>query len=409
MRLNTLIATLLCTCTALLPAGTLAGPSTADDEIIARGEYLARAGNCMGCHTARGGEDFAGGRRLTTDFGIFYTPNITPDPDTGIGDWTREQFRQAMHRGQRADGSPLYPVCPYTSFTRVSREDVDAIHAYLHALPAVRHETPEHDVGFPVSVRALQSLWQRLYFEPGPFEADPDQSERWNRGAYLVRGLGHCMVCHAERGRLGVQREGTGFAGGHVQGWYAPSLHSSDEAGLQGWDEEKAVALLRHGRAGDTSMMGPMADVVYDSLQHLTEDDIRAMTEYLRSLPDEEVNASSRRPPVSARREEIMMGRGREIYENRCMDCHGASGEGTVAAAALAGNRAVTLNDPTNVIQVIRHGGYPPGTEGNPRPFGMPPFAELSAADIAAVATYIRRSWGNEGEPVSSVTVQRTQ
>lgn len=398
-------AAILLGLTVLLPA--LSAAAEVDEDLIAHGEYLSRAANCMGCHTARGGEDFAGGRRLGTDFGTFVAPNITPDPETGIGDWTREQFRTAMHQGRRANGSPLYPACPYTSFTRISTEDIDAIHGYLQSVTAVRQQNPRHNLGFPASVRPLQRIWQRLYFEAGEFEADPEQDDSWNRGAYLVRGAAHCMVCHAERGRFGDERESA--VGGHVQGWYAPSLHASSEAGLQNWDEDDAVALLWAGKAGDHATLGPMGDVVYDSLQHLDEDDIRAMVRYLQTLPDHAPERPRGQAGMSQARYDDMLARGSEIYENRCMDCHGRSGEGTEAAGALAGNRSVMLNDPTNVILMIRQGGYAPSTAGNPRPFGMPPFPDLDNTDIAAVVTYIRSNWGNTGDAVSPTTVERTR
>lgn len=409
MHVKIVLNIVLCACAALLPLGVLADSSTTSDDIVARGEYLARAGNCMGCHTARGGADFAGGRRLTSDFGIFYTPNLTPDRDSGIGNWTKEQFWQAMHHGQRPDGSPMYPACPYPSFTHIERNDTDAIYTYLHSLPAVQQDNPEHDLSFPASIRSVMSIWQSLFFDPGTFEPDPSESASWNRGAYLVQGLGHCMTCHTQRNRLGATLEDDDVAGAHVSGWYAPSLHSSAEAGLQLWSPDKSVQLLRAGKSGDASMLGPMADVVYNSLQYLTEEDVRAMTDYLRSLPDREISSSTRQPQIAPERLESVMVRGQEIYESNCMDCHGDAGQGTVAASALVGNRAVTLADPTNVINVIRHGGYPPSTRGNPRPFGMPPFYDLSAADVAAVATYIRRNWGNEGTPVPTVAVERTR
>ncbi|MCK8515035.1 cytochrome c [Methylonatrum kenyense] len=405
MPFRHLATSLLGLAALLLP---MAGTAETDAEVIAEGKYLARAANCMGCHTARGGEDFAGGHRLGTDFGTFFTPNITPDADTGIGDWTRQEFRKAMRHGRRPDGSALYPACPYTSFTRMNDEKIDAIHAYLASLPAVRNEIREHSLSFPASARPLQRAWQRLYFDAGEFEADPERSDTWNRGAFLVRGPAHCMACHADRDRFGSARTESP-RGGHVQGWYAPSLYSSREAGLQDWPEEDAVTLLRVGKSDGGVVTGPMADVVYDSLQHLGEDDIRAMVHYLQSLPDRDPEPARHQPGMTQQRYDGMLSRGSEIYENRCMDCHGRSGEGSEAAGALAGNRAVMLNDPTNVIQVIRRGGYAPSTAGNRRPFGMPPFPDLNDADIAAVATYIRRSWGNEASPVSRSTVERSR
>lgn len=407
MPMNKLVAATAALVGVLL-TGTV-GAAPAGDDLVARGEYLARAGNCAGCHTARGGADYAGGRAIGSGYGTFFAPNITPDPVTGIGSWSEQQFWEALHHGRRADGSPLYPVCPYPNYTQVRRDDVNAIYAYLRTVPAVEQERREHDLRFPVSVRALVSAWQLLYFEPGVFQPVVDHGELWNRGAYLVEGLGHCAACHVERNVFGAARDPVAAPGDHVQGWYAPSLYASAEAGLQGWSVEEGAALLRHGRSGEAATMGPMADVVFNSLQHLSETDVQAMVTYLRELPDTWVEGPRANVQVGPGRLESVMYRGQQIYERSCRDCHGDMGEGTVAASALAGNRAVLLNDPSNVIHVIRSGGYPPSTEGNPRPFGMPPFAELSAADIAAVATYIRNSWGNDADPVSAATVQRTE
>lgn len=383
-------------CAFLAPAALAAGPTGQE----ARGEYLARAANCAGCHSAPGDADFAGGLRLESRFGSFYTPNITPDRDTGIGGWSQEQFWAALHEGRRADGAPLYPACPYPNFTRVRRDDVDAIYAYLRSLPAVRRANREHELAFPYSQRSLLPAWQMLFFQPAVFEADADRDEQWNRGAYLVEGLGHCSACHAERNSLGATRSADTAAGSRVHHWYAPSLRSSAQAGLQGWQVEDAARLLRHGKSGDATTMGPMADVVFDSLQHLTEADALAVATYLVSLPDLAEEAAERRVRMSAAKREAAMAAGGEVYRRDCADCHGDDGEGSLAAPALAGNRAVTLANPTNVLNVIRDGGYPPSTAGNPRPFGMPPFHDLNPAELAAVASYIRGSWGNTAAPV---------
>ncbi len=383
-------------------AGTAASAESAD---IARGEYLVKVGNCAGCHTARGGADFAGGRTIQSPFGAFRTPNITPDDETGIGAWSREAFWRALHDGERPDGSPLYPACPYPNYTRVRREDIDAMFAYLQSVPAVDQENREHDLTFPVSVRSFVNIWQGLFFEPGTFVPQRDRGALLNRGAYLVQGLGHCSACHRARGALGARRMDDPKTGGRIHGWYAPSLHSNAEAGLQGWRAEDAAAFIRSGAFEDARMNGPMADVVFDSLQHLSDRDARAIAAYLTNLPDHDTRASAQLLAVSERRRRTMRGQGRALYEEHCAECHAGSGEGSVAAPALAGNRAVTLADPTNLVNVIRHGGYPASTEGNPRPFGMPPFYQLSRQELAAVITYIRTSWGNDASPVSAANV----
>jgi mono/diheme cytochrome c family protein len=362
---------------------------------VERGEYLARVGNCAGCHTAPGGKPLAGGRAVESPFGTFYAPNITAEPATGIGSWTADDFWGALHEGERADGSPLYPACPYPNFTRVARQDVDAIYAYLRSVPPVRQADRPHQLSFFASWRAMVSIWQWLFFEPGMYQSEPGQTAQWNRGAYLVEGLGHCSACHAERNVFGAVRPDLATRGSTVYEWYAPSLYSSAEAGLQKWSAEQAAALLRDGKAGDASAMGPMADVVFKSLQFLTEADALAMAVYLRSLPDHTL-PPVRRPRLSRERLEAARALGRSVYEENCLDCHGDDGQGTVAAPALTGNRTVTMSDQTNLRNILQHGGYPPSTSGNPRPFGMPPFYHLNAAELNAVATFIRTSWGNQ-------------
>lgn len=393
---------------ALLLWGAAASAQTSAEQ-VERGAYLTRIGNCAGCHTAPGGDAFAGGRQVNSSVGVFYAPNITPEPETGIGRWTAGQFWDALHQGRRADGSALYPACPYPNYTHVQRHDVDAIYAYLRSVPAVRQADREHDLRFPASVRGLLPLWQKLFFTPGVFEPDSEQSRQWNRGAYLVQGLGHCSACHERRNAFGATRSDEKSGGGRVQGWYAPTLRSSAAAGLQQLAPEEAARLLQHGRIQDAAMLGPMADVVYSSLQYLSDEDALAMATYLHDLPDQALSAEVARVRVPADRLASVKESGRTVYEQHCQDCHGDAGQGSVAAAALAGNRAVTMADPTNLFRVIRNGGYPAATAGNPRPFGMPPFNHLSVSELAAVMTYIRTSWGNEAAPVSTVDVERAQ
>lgn len=373
-------------------------------EQVERGEYLARIGNCAGCHTAPGGEPYAGGRPLASPFGTFYAPNITPDPSTGIGRWSAEQFWGALHEGERPDGTALYPACPYPSYTRVRREDVAAIHAYLRTIPPVQREDRPHVLSWPASSRALVAAWQWLYFEPAAWQPDPQRSQQWNRGAYLVEGLGHCSACHAERNFLGATRSDPAAPGSTVHGWYAPSLHDSTEAGLQGYEPARAAALLRRGKAGDAATMGPMADVVFESLQYLSPADAAAMAAYLRSLPDQ-APASPQPKRLSPARRAAAGELGRAVYEEHCQDCHGEDGEGSETAPALAGNRTVTMDDQTNLRTIIRLGGYPPSTHGNPRPYGMPPFHHLNAEQLRALITYLRTSWGN-AEPTGLGTAR---
>lgn len=382
-------------------ARDVGAPGSRAPDPVARGEYLVRIANCGGCHTAPGGAPFAGGLRLESELGTFRTPNITPDPDTGIGGWTRDDLWMALHRGERPDGASLYPACPYPSLTRVSRGDVDAIYAYLQTVPPAARENGAHDLDFPFNYRALLPLWRALYFEPATYVPRPGKSDAWNRGAYLVRGPGHCFECHRERNFLGALADDPADDGGMVHGWYAPSLNRSDQAGMQGMSVERAATLLRTGKGRHAVMMGPMADVVFESLQHLTEADARAMAVFLTDLPDQAPEMQTEQGGAG----DGKLALGRRLYDDHCSDCHGKSGGGSEGIVALAGNRGVTMDNAANVVNVIRLGGFPASVPGHARPYGMPPHYDLSDREIAAVATYIRQSWGNRAGAVSPVDV----
>ena len=374
-------------------------------ENIARGAYLARAGDCVACHTSRGGPEYAGGRALDTPFGRLYGPNLTPDIETGIGRWSADDFWNALHNGKSVDGRLLYPAFPYTNYTRVARADSDALYAYLRSLPPQRRPNQPHELDFPYNQQALLAGWRLLYFKPAVFTPEPARGAEWNRGAYLVEGLGHCSACHSTRNQFGANKEG--LDGGLIPtlGWYAPSLTSGSEAGLGDWDKEHIVALLGAGISPRGSATGPMAEVVARSLQYLTPDDLGAMASYLQSLPATQAPRPDRAPPAG----EQVLAEGRRIYEAQCAQCHGDDGRGKLPAyPPLAGNRAVTLTPAVNAIRMTVNGGFPPGTKGNPRPYGMPPFGhELDDAQVAAVLSWIRVSWGNAAPPVSAVEVNR--
>ncbi|UVW30180.1 cytochrome c [Massilia sp. H6] len=377
----------------------------ATPENIARGAYLARAGNCVACHTARGGAEYAGGRALDTPFGRLYGPNLTPDRATGIGHWSADDFWNALHNGRSRDARLLYPAFPYTNTTLVSRPDSDALFAYFRSLPATHRSNQPHELAFPYNQQALLALWRLLYFKPGTFTPDPRRGAEWNRGAYLVEGLGHCSACHSPRNRLGAS--GDTLAGGLMptSGWYAPPLGAGARAGLGNWDKEHIVALLQTGVSARGTASGPMAEVVARSLQHLTTSDVGAMATYLKSLPASPAPAQD----SPARPGEQLLAEGKRLYGSYCVDCHGAQGKGKPPAyPPLAGNHAVTLTPAVNAIRIVLNGGFPPGTKGNPRPYGMPPFGhELNDAQVAAVLSYVRASWGNAGAPVPVPEVNR--
>lgn len=375
-------------------------------EQVARGAYLARAGNCMLCHTERGGAGYAGGRPMETPFGTVFASNITPDTETGIGGWSAAHFRRALHEGRSRDGRLLYPVFPYSHTTRVTGADADALFDYLRSLPPVNKPNRQHRLRWPYNTQAALAVWRLLYFSPGQYVEDPSRTREWNRGAYLVQGLGHCGACHTARNALGGSRDVMNLSGGLIpmQNWYAPSLASAGEAGVADWPVEDIVRLLGAGTSPRGTVLGPMAEVVLHSTQYLEPGDLRAMAVYLKSLPP---TSSDSDPREVVRASATVVGRGAKLYEQHCVACHGAQGQGVPRAyPALAGNRAVTMPVTQNLVQVVLHGGFPPATRGQPRPFGMPPFATvLSDADVAAVLTYVRTSWGNKAAPVTEVSV----
>jgi mono/diheme cytochrome c family protein len=377
---------------------------------VAQGAYLARVGNCMACHTALGGKEYAGGRTLATPFGNIYSPNLTPDNRTGIGAWTADDFWRAIHNGRSKDGSFLYPAFPYPNYTRMSRSDSDALYSYFRTLAPVTQQNRGDELRFPYNQRLLLPIWRALYFRQGEYQADPAKGEEWNRGAYLVQGLGHCSACHAGRNALGGSIAEQGLGGGIIpmQNWFASSLASDAGTGLGEWDVADISELLQTGVSKRGTAAGPMAEVVSASLQHVSGADIHSMAVYLKSLPGSDVRSRGASVQVTGD-PGVILRQGAKLYEQHCAECHGVNGEGITAAyPRLAGNRAATADTPVNLVRMILNGGYPPSTHGNPRPYGMPPFGpSLSDAEVAAVASYVRASWNNQAGLVSTVDVSR--
>ena len=382
------------------------------DSLIARGAYLARAGNCMDCHTARGGASYAGGLGIATPFGTVFTSNLTPDANTGIGSWSPAHFWRAMHNGRSKSGRLLYPAFPYTSYTQVTREDSDALFAYLRRQPAVNQPNRPHSLDFPFSSQAALAVWRALYFKPGVYQPNASRDAEWNRGAYLVNGLGHCSACHSPRDALGGSRQSLALAGGLIpmQNWYAPSLTSVHEAGVADWDKERIVQLLQTGVAPGASVNGPMAEVVLGSTQYLTEPDLGAMATYLKALPGTSPPSEKAAAPDPAK-PSPGTAKNAKLYEQHCAQCHGAQGEGIANAyPPLAGNRAVTMDATDNLVQMVLNGGFAPATRGNPRPFGMPPFVlVLDDSEVAGLISHIRSSWGNQASVVTPLEVTRAR
>jgi mono/diheme cytochrome c family protein len=384
-----------------------AGPSS---SVIARGKYLLTASDCVACHTAQGGQPLAGGRPMATPFGTIYTPNITPDRLTGIGKWTEAQFWTAVHDGVNADGKYLYPVFPFTNYTRMPRADVDAIFAYLKTVKPVRKRNRPLDMAFPFSVRESLLGWRTMFFKKGVYTPDPDKSAAWNRGAYLVEGPGHCTACHTQRNMLGATEKGKRLAGGiiPIQNWYAPNLLSGKGGGLNGWTEQDVVDLLKSGRSSRGTVYGPMAEVVRNSTQYMTDADLKAIAGYLMSLPSQPPSKVESIEPPEAEVAD-MVERGRAVYKHECSRCHQDGGEGVAHVyPPLNANSSIIAPTPVNAIRMVLLGGFEVPTRVYPRPYSMPPFAQkLSDRDVAAVVTYIRQAWDNDASAVAPATVRR--
>ena len=375
---------------------------------VSRGAYLATLGHCAGCHTAPGGAAYAGGRVIDTPFGAVRSANLTPDRQAGIGRWSEQAFRRALRQGRSADGRALLPVCPYANFSLVTDADADDLWAYLRSLAPQPQALAAHDLRFPYDRSAALLLWRWLNFRPAALPQPPAGARAdWARGAYLVGGLGHCSACHGQRDAWGATGGAWDLRGGEIpqQGWLAPSLLDPRQGAVSGWTEQEVVALLRVGTNAGAGVSGPMAVVVAHSTQHLRDDDARAMAEFLRRLPAAQALPPRPAAPPPAQRLQL----GARLYERHCADCHGKSGAGVAdGGPALAGNRALALASPVNVMRIVLGGGFGPATAGQPRPLGMPPFATLLSDDeIAAVVSHVRWRFGAQAGAVSAFDVNR--
>ncbi len=352
-----------------------------------RGEYLARAGDCISCHTKPGGEPYAGGLRMKTPFGDILAPNITPDRATGIGGWSADDLYRALHDGVGRTVGDLYPAMPYTFFTRVTRADSDAIYAYLASLKPVTNAVDVNQLDFPFDVRWTMAAWRELYFREGTFRPDPARGAEWNRGAYLVGGLGHCSACHSPRNALGAIEKNKAYTGATIDGWFALNLTDNFSTGLGGWSIGQIVAYLKNGAAkGKSTTLGDMHEVVHNSLSRLTDADLSAMATYLKSIPaNDSLAGAGPTEPVASQ--------AGKLYVEHCAACHQAKGRGLPGIfPPLAGNDVVRAPDPANILMVVLR-GIP--AQGKYIP--MPAFAaKLSDQQVADIANYVRANWGND-------------
>jgi mono/diheme cytochrome c family protein len=372
---------------------------------LEQGRYLATIGNCQTCHTASGGKPFAGGMKFLTDFGVLYSTNITSERETGIGGWSFEDFYQAMKRGVRPDGAHLYPAFPYTSFARLTDADIGSLYLFTKSIEPAHAEARPNELKFPYNLRFGLRAWNRLFHDQGAYAADPTKSTDWNRGAYLVQGIGHCGGCHTPRNFLGAERSDLALSGGVLydevrpgkyRQWSAVNLTPAKN-GLGGWSAQSITEYLKRGQCERAVVQGPMNEVVMNSTRYLADADVHAIATYLKGL-----SASSRKGGRGGDPQQLAAGE--VTYTVHCGTCHLPTGLGDeVLGVRLAGNAIVQATDPASLINVILYGPHLP-----PPPFvadrtRMKPFGKrLSDEDIANLATYVRANFGNQAGAVSS-------
>ena len=395
------VVVLLVGCASLSwrPAVAPITPPAADSfapTLVAIGAQLAAAGNCAGCHSVPGGPAYGGGLALETGFGMAYSSNISPEPQTGIGNWSLAAFDRAMREGVARDGSQLLPVFPYTHFTKLSDGDVAALYAFFMTRPAVVAADRANTIRFPFNVRALQAGWKLLFFDRGTYQNVDAKSAEWNRGAYLAEGITHCAACHTPRNRFGAEQAHAAYAGAPFEGWLAPPLTAANPAPLA-WTQQDLYDYLRSGESERHGVAaGTMATVVHSGLAKLTDSDVQALATYFADLNGaaSRADAASAALALAGSRRLVDIGHetelGANLYLAACASCHySAAAKPPAVRGSLALSTALTSDDPSNFIQTVMHGV---GGAGMPGPY-MPGFASaLTDADIAELANYLRRT-----------------
>jgi len=380
--------------------------TAADAAAISRGRYVAVAGDCVACHTAPGSKEaFAGGYSISTPFGGIFASNITPDAETGIGNWTEREFYRAVRHGKGIDGENLYPAMPYNAYVKVSDEDMHDLWMYMRSVKPVNNKVPETQLPFPYNIRMAMMGWNLLFFKNEGFKPDMSKSAEYNRGAYLVEGLEHCAACHTPKNIIG------GDTGAYLQGsnlgeWYAPEITSNTYTGIGNWSEDQVVQYLKLGSNHVAVASGPMAEAVTNSTQHLTDADLHAIASYIKAQP-----GSDNKKPTPLAADNAQMKIGANVYEANCSACHNSNGQGiSHLAAGLANNPAIMSPDASSILTTVLQGDRGAVTEGNPTSGAMPSFAwKLSDEQTAAVATYIRNSWGNAASAVPASEASKTR
>jgi mono/diheme cytochrome c family protein len=368
---------------------------------VDRGRYLAIAGDCAACHASTKGA-FAGGRAIETPFGNINAANLTPDRDTGLGRWSAEDFWHALHDGHSVTDGHLYPAFPYNYYTRVTRADSDALFAFLRSVEPVNNPVDRDTLPWPFNMRTSMVGWNLLEFTPGIFKPDPNRSVQFNRGAYLVEGLGHCGACHTPMNLVGGPKDSEHLQGNSIQHWLAPSLTNDTQAGLGSWSVDDIVQYLQTGRNLHAAASGPMGEVVDISTSKMTELDLRAIATYLK-----ERGSAGPQPPAPLSASDARMGAGQAVYVDNCSTCHARSGMGVAEMfPALAGAPSVRQDNPATTIRVIITGTQVVSTGAAPTGPAMPSFGwRLSDQQIADVVTYLRNNWGNAAPAISASQV----
>ncbi|WP_110684956.1 cytochrome c [Salinicola aestuarinus] len=407
-------------------AFALAAPAFgATDDTLERGAYLARAGDCVACHTAPGGEAFAGGLPIESPFGIIYSTNITPDDEHGIGGYTEEEFAAALRDGERADGANLYPAMPYPSYANLTDDDVHALYVYfMQGVEPVAEQPPETDLGFPFNQRWGISAWNWLFADQPTFTPSASNPELTERGRYLVQGLGHCGSCHTPRGFAEQETalddsDSDYLAGANLGEWWAPSLRGGsggDGRGVEGWDTQAIVDYLKTGRNAHATVGGEMTSVIAHSTSHLTDKDLTGIAQYLKSLPanpaaEDAPSAQDRQRATNETEAHLTAAKnlsdGERLYLDNCAACHFNAGQGAERVfPPLNGNALANADNPSGLIHTILAGAKPPATPTIPAQLPMPGFAwRLSDDEVASLATFVRGAWGNDGDAVKAEQV----
>lgn len=397
--------TLLTVCAGIIGLSlNIAYAATGADSynMVEKGRYLSTVGDCTACHTMPGKPLFSGGVILDTPFGKLAGANITPDPVNGIGRWSFEDFQNAMSKGHGLDGKRLYGAMPFTAYTKVRREDNLAIWAYLKTVDPSDNKVETNQLPFPFNVRTSLIGWNLINFKQGEFKADPKKSEQWNRGAYLVQGLGHCGTCHTPKNLIGGDKDDQFLTGANLQNWVAPNITSTGHDGIGAWNEQDIVQYLKTGANRFDVASGPMAEEVEHSSQHWKDEDLMAVAVYLKDGA-KDVEAAK---PVAA--SDASMVTGKAIYGDRCSACHTPNGEGIEGLfPKLAMSPLIKSNDPSSLIRVVLSGSRAGATDAAPTAPAMPAFGwNLSDDNVADVLTYVRNTWGNAAPAVTAAQVK---